>query len=106
MDAPDYPIRNFAQIRELAIALKEISAQVLQYEYSHESFGSWFLTLRREGKVYRVLFDGKDSVYSIEVSGNKRSPYHWDRTIWQHSDQMQEIPIQTIVMELVAVSSA
>jgi hypothetical protein len=102
MDARDYPIWNLVQVKELAIALKEISTQILHYEYLHESFGSWFLTVRREGQVYRVVFDGKDGVYSLELSGNKRSPYQWERTIWQHRAQSDEIPIQAILTELIA----
>ena len=105
MDAKDYPIRAFAQVKELAIALKEISTQVLQYEYSHESFGSWFLTVRREGQVYRVLYDGRDGVFSIELSGTRRSPYLWERTIWQHRAQSEELPIQEILMELISASN-
>jgi len=102
MDARDYPIWNLAQLKELAIALKETSTQVLHYEYLHESFGSWFLTVRREGQVYRVLFDGRDGVYAIELSSNKRSPYQWERTIWQHRAQSEEIPIQAILTGLLA----
>jgi len=105
MNAFDYPIHNFAQIKELAIALKAISAQILHYEYSHESFGSWFLTVRRDGKMYRVLFDGKDRMYSLEVASDRRNPYLWDRTIWQHPDQLNEIPIQPILMELEAAAT-
>jgi hypothetical protein len=106
MDARDLPIWNLAQIRELAIALKEISTQVLHYEYLHESFGSWFLTVRREGQVYRVLFDGKDGVYAIELSSNKRSPYQWERTVWQNRDRSEEIPIQAILTALIAAQIA
>jgi len=102
MDARDYPIWNLAQLKELAIALKETSTQVLHYEYLHESFGSWFLTVRREGQVYRVLFDGKEGVYAIEHSSNKHSPYQWERTIWQHRAQSEEIPIQAILAGLIA----
>jgi hypothetical protein len=86
MDAQDYPIAHFARMQELATALKGLPAQVLHHQYDYEIFGSWFLTMRHNGRVFRLMFDGKDQMFYLEASGDRESPYHWSHVIWEHAD--------------------
>lgn len=72
-------------MNRLATSLKPLPAQVLDRWYSHESFGSWTLTLRYEGSPLRLTFNGRDNEYGLERSSSLRTPYSWSR-IWRRRD--------------------
>jgi hypothetical protein len=97
MDSQDYPVDHFSKMVELTVALKALPAQVLQHEYSFENFGSWFLVLRHAGKVFRFGFNGRDGLYSVEVSSNRGSPYHWSGAIWEREGQLQGVPVAELI---------
>jgi hypothetical protein len=82
MDPLDYPIRHFEQMSRLAARLKIIPAQVLEHEYSCDSFGSWVLTIRCKGRPLRLIYDGRDREYVLEQSEVYRRPYSWD-LLWR-----------------------
>lgn len=80
MDDQDYPIRHFEEMARLAAALKGLPAQVLDHSYHYESFGSWAVTIRYQGRPLRLTFDGKERAYRIEESATRRAPYSWNAT--------------------------
>ena len=85
MDPQDYPIRHFQEMGRLATLLKGLPAQVLDHDYSYESFGSWSMTIRCNGHPLRVTFDGKEREYHLEKSATPRTPYSWS-SVWNRND--------------------
>jgi hypothetical protein len=83
MGSQDYPIHHFRFIGELALALRTLPAQVLSHDYSYESFGSWQLTFKTRGIVFRLVFDGHEQWYVLEESEQRKAPYQWSRTVWE-----------------------
>ena len=77
MEPQDYPIAHFEGVSRLARALKALRVQVLEHRYHGESFGSWCLTLRHEGKVLQLLYDGRDDHMSIRRSPDRKPPYSY-----------------------------
>ncbi len=61
----------------LAYALKALPAQILEHEYSYESFGSWYLVFRHKGCVGRLVFDGHESELVLQKSKDRKTPYHF-----------------------------
>lgn len=77
MEAQDHPIAHFESIARLAHALKALPAQILEHEYSCESFGSWYLVFRRKGVVGRLVFDGHENELVMQKSKDRKPPYHF-----------------------------
>jgi len=86
MDAQDYPIAHLARVHALATALKSLPAQVLHHEYDYQGLGSWSLTVRHKGRALRLMFDGKEEMFYLEASEDRKRPYHWSHLIWEHAD--------------------
>lgn len=55
-----------------------IPAEIRDYTYSFESFGSWTVVLRCEGRLLRVLRDGRDSAVSLERATARTPPFGWE----------------------------
>jgi hypothetical protein len=83
MDEQDYPIRHFVWMGEFAAELKSLPAQILDHDYSYESFGSWSAIVRHRGVPFRVLFDGKDGKLLVQRSTSPNAPYAWEAPSWQ-----------------------
>ncbi len=83
MEAQDYPIQHFKAMADLATAAKAIPAQVLESDYSCESFGSWSITLRCRGTTVRVVYDGKEHEVSMQRSRTRKAPHEWDGALWR-----------------------
>jgi|SRR5688572_4880087 len=97
MEALDYPIEHFSLMRDFAGNLKAISAQILHHEYSYQSFGSWWMTLKHKGEVFRLVFDGRDYTYSIEQAVDRAEPYRWQDPLWQTQGSIHELPATDIL---------
>ena len=78
MDAQEYPLQHFQQMMELAAGLKSLPAQVLDHSYSYEAFGSWWLTLRLKGVVFRIARDGREEELVLQKSKTRKPPYDWE----------------------------
>ncbi|MGH8619338.1 MAG: hypothetical protein ACREUW_16745 [Burkholderiales bacterium] len=78
MEEQYYPIVHFEAMVRLAQALKALPAQVLEQQYSYESFGSWCVTLRHRGNVSRLNYDGRDDRLSVCRSLDRKPPYSFD----------------------------
>lgn len=81
MDTEDSPIRHFQEMDMLTTTLKDLLAQVLDHDYSWESFGSWSLTIRYKGRRLRLTFDGKEGAYRLETLTTAQVPHSWS-SIW------------------------
>ncbi|MCX7554408.1 hypothetical protein OS175_10990 [Marinicella sp. S1101] len=68
MNEHQYSIKHFNLMVELASKMASIPALILEHSYTYEAFGSWWLTLKRSGKTFRLVFDGRDNRLSIEES--------------------------------------
>ncbi len=53
----------------------QLPAQLLEYQYSPEAFGSWFVVLKQRGRVAQVTFDGRDLQLSLRWSTDRNPPY-------------------------------
>ena len=107
MDAQDYPIRHFEQIARFAAALRELPAQVEEHSYSYESFGSWVIVVRYKGRRMRVVFDGRDSDFSIQRSSSRTSPDKWGETCWRRvCESRDQFPESDIVDAIVKCATA
>lgn len=70
-------------MKELALGLKALPAQVLDHKYSYESFGSWSLLFRYKGRPFRIVFDGKEEKCALERGVGRKAPYDWQCTLWE-----------------------
>jgi hypothetical protein len=77
MEAHDYPIAHFEGLSRLARALKVLSAQILEHNYDYESFGSWYIVVRHNGVVSRLVFDGRDNYLGLQKSASGKAPYQY-----------------------------
>jgi hypothetical protein len=68
LKAQDFPIEHFSLMAEVATLLKEQSAQVLEHHYDYRAFGSWHIEFLKQGKPSRLIFDGRDSIITLEES--------------------------------------
>ncbi len=101
MDAQDYPIRHFEQMTQLSSLFRDLPAQVQDHQYSYESFGSWNVVVRYKGIRVRVMFDGKESSYSVERSDSREAPDQWRKPHWQHSSTSESLPLAAIIAAVV-----
>jgi hypothetical protein len=85
-------------MREVALELKAMPAQVLEHHYSYESFGSWFLVFRYRGRPFRIVFDGKEQLCVVEESVTQKAPYRWERTIWQKNGESDLVPLADLII--------
>ncbi len=74
MDTGEYPVRHFELMKQIAVALSKLPAQILTHEYTCEAFGSWLLTFRYGGFPLGLIFDGRDNHLSLHKSDKKRLP--------------------------------
>jgi hypothetical protein len=62
------PIDHFKLMGKLASKMTSIPAMVLEHGYSDESFGSWWVIIKKGSHKFRLVFDGRDSRLFIEES--------------------------------------
>ena len=105
MDPQDYPIRHFQEMDRLATLLKGLPAQVLDHDYSYQSFGSWSMTIRCKGCPLRVTFDGKEREYRLEKSATPRPPYSWS-PFWNRTDLSENAATSAIIDAIRAAGTA
>jgi hypothetical protein len=83
MDARDHAIEHFSEMSRFAAALAGLPAQVLEHSYTYLSFGSWTVTFRHRGRLFRLHYDGREQEHLLERSATRHSPHDWT-TVWQH----------------------
>jgi hypothetical protein len=77
MEPHDYPIAHFERMTRLALALKGLPAQVLEHQYSGESFGSWYLVIRHGGRVSQLVYHGREDHLGLRRSSDRKPPYSY-----------------------------
>ena len=77
MEPHDYAVEHFERMSQLAIALKELPAQVLEHRYHGESFGSWYILIRHSGRVSQLSYDGRDDYLGLRRSLDRKPPYSY-----------------------------
>jgi hypothetical protein len=104
MEAPAYPIAHFEGATRLAIALKDLPAQILEHQYFYESFGSWHSVIRYKGRVYQLTYDGRDRYMSLRQSVDRKPPYVFgpDSAVGSGRDMglLQPDAVETICLSL------
>jgi hypothetical protein len=75
MEPQDYAIAHFERMNRLACALKALPAQILEHQYSGESFGSWYLVVRHSGRVSQLTYDGRENYLTLSRSPDRKPPY-------------------------------
>jgi hypothetical protein len=72
---PNEAVRqHLGLITQLTHRLDAVPIEVLSQEYQWETFGCWYLVVRRAGRHFRIDFDGKDRVllaYSVLKAGDR-----------------------------------
>lgn len=106
MDAQDYPIRHFEEMAALAAALKALPAQIQHHTYYYETAGSWATVLRYKGVRVRIVFDGRDSAYTVQKSRTRKPPDQWADPSWRSAaDPGSGIPLPEITRAVVVCVS-
>ena len=96
----DFPIEHFSLMKDLATELKAISAQILRHGYSYQGFGSWWMTIDYRNEVFRLVFDGRDDMYSLEKASEREEPHQWLEAVWQVPGTAHQLPIPAILAVL------
>ena len=72
---PNEAVReHLSLVTRLTRELDTLPAEVLAQEYQYESFGSWYMVVKRKGQHFRIDFDGKDRVllaYRVVTAGER-----------------------------------
>jgi hypothetical protein len=83
MGARDHAVDHFSEMARFAASLADLPAQVLEHSFTYSSFGSWALTFRHRGRLFRLNYDGRDQEHTLELSASRHSPHEW-ATVWRH----------------------
>lgn len=97
MKTENHQETHFTRMAELASQLRAISAEMLEHEYSYESFGSWWVAVRCCGTVFRICFDGKEQLLYFERSESKKPPYEWRHALADQSGVSGEAAVSDLV---------
>jgi hypothetical protein len=107
MEAQDYPVAHFNGMERLALALKALTAQLLEHQYSYESFGNWSIVLKHKGHVAQVTFGGRGKHVGLRRSTDRKPPYSYgaEHTIGEGSE-FGELNASTIEAICRAITSS
>lgn len=85
---------HFRAIADFTDLLVPTHAQLLEHHYDDAAFGSWWISLRRRRVDFRVVFDGRDSVYRLEraVPANPSGL----ETVWEAPGGRHAVPQELI----------
>jgi hypothetical protein len=87
MEEPEYPLRHFQLMVQLAGDLRSLPAQILEHGYRYDAFGSWWTTLRRHGTAFRIVFDGKERQLRLERASSTAEADTWEElSSWRTND--------------------
>ena len=83
MHSHDYTIAHFEQMKELAVRLAELPAEIRLHEYNYEVFGSWILELRFKGIRFRLVYDGKENELRLDNRDVPRDASGFGPHVWR-----------------------
>ena len=55
----------------LSRKMSSIPVLILEQSYSYKDFGSWWFSYNKDGKNYRVVFDGRDNILRVDTQDGK-----------------------------------
>jgi len=92
MDPRGYTAEHFELMAQVASWLPGVRAELQEHTYAYFSFGSWWFTFLRAGRMYRVVYDGKESDLRLE-SGKSAPHSQWIAT-WEQIElvRFEELP--------------
>jgi hypothetical protein len=70
------PSDHFQLVARISAHLATLHGEVDEAHYHHHAFGSWWLSFRSKGQVLRLVYDGRDSLLSLERLSNAE-PQPW-----------------------------
>ena len=59
---------SLQDITDFVNQLKMVPAELMELQYQPQSFGSWYIIVRKSGKQFRIVFDGRDSNFALQAS--------------------------------------
>lgn len=106
MTRHDFAIEHFRVMEKVARNLKEVEAELLTSEYRGDSFGLWWFTLRKQGKKYRLVYDGRDSRLSFEHKPSSNRLHGILLTDWTELAALfvrdcKDIALDVLIMQLI-----
>lgn len=78
----------FQKMAALARELAAVPALILDEGYSQQAFGSWWFAFKRNGRRYRLSFDGRDRLLTLESEGLAGAKTEWMRVTSRGSRPM------------------
>jgi hypothetical protein len=87
-DAPG--VTHFKLMAAFVESLVPSHAQLREHHYHDDSFGSWWLLVRRHHVDFRIVFDGKDSAYELDRVLPGHPPGF--ETIWSGQGPREMVP--------------
>ncbi len=69
-----YATSHFLFMADVSRELAAIRAEVQDHSYAASVFGSWWFTIRVHGARYRVVYDAREGVLSVESSPTENRP--------------------------------
>lgn len=70
--------------------LASVPAELLDFRFQATAFGSWYLVVKKSGKQLRLVYDGRDGRYDLQITGSGDS---WN-DIWstdKNTDWQSEV---------------
>ena len=77
MDALEYQIEHMRFMSQVAERLSQLRLEFRSSTYDYATMGSWYFTFRKAGSDYRVVYEGRDYLLSLQVPRKPADP-RWD----------------------------
>lgn len=65
---------HFLLMADVSRTLAAVRAEVQDHSYAASAFGSWWLTIRIHGARYRIVYDAREGLLSLESSQAEDRP--------------------------------
>jgi hypothetical protein len=87
-------VTHFKALSGLVESLSRVDAELVEHHYHDNSFGSWWVIVRRHRVDFRIVFDGKDSAYQLDRALPGNPPKF--ETIWQADGSRENVPHELV----------
>ncbi len=62
---------HFVLMADVTRELSAIPCEVLEHSFYASAFGSWWFTFRAHGSTFRVRYDGREAVLSVDADASE-----------------------------------
>lgn len=101
MKDQDNTNRQFPGMVELEEALQGLPAEIRSHQYEPGLFGSWLAVVHCNGVWLRVIYEGRESQYSLQRWPSEGEAMDWQLTGWQSREEVfRQIPVAALVAEI------